>query len=64
LHNEAAAMVNRIMASDKQSMAALEHAEIARPSAAMAMEKGEATLQGYRRVITPSVNSTLVNRRG
>ena len=64
LHNEAAAMVNRIIASDKQSMAALEQAEIARRSAATAMEKGETTLQAYRRVITPSVNSTLVNRKG
>ena len=64
LHNEAAAMVNRIIASDTQSMAALEQAEIARRSAAAAMEKGETTLQAYRRVITPAVNSTLVNRRG
>jgi hypothetical protein len=64
LHNEAAAMVNRIIASDTQSMAALEQAEIARRSAATAMEMGETTLQAYRRVITPAVNSTLVNRRG
>jgi hypothetical protein len=57
-------MVNRIIASDQQSMAALEQAEIARRSAAMAMEKGETTLQAYRRVITPSIHSSLVNRRG
>ena len=64
LHAEAAAMVNRIIASDQQSMTALEEAEMARRSAAMAMEKGETTLQAYRRVITPPVNSSLVNRRG
>lgn len=64
LHAEAAAMVNRIIASDEQSKAALEQAELARRSAAIAMEKGGTTLQAYRRVITPSANATLVNRRG
>jgi hypothetical protein len=64
LHAEAAAMVNRIIASDTQSKAALEEAELARRSAALAMEKGGTTLQAYRRVITPSSNATLVNRRG
>ena len=64
LHAEAAGMVNRIIASDKGSMAALEQAEIERRSAATAMEKGETTLQAYRRVITPAVSSTLVDRKG
>jgi hypothetical protein len=63
-HKEAAAMVNRIIASDEQARHALEQAEIARRSAASAMEKGETTLQAYRRVVTPSSNATLVNRRG
>jgi hypothetical protein len=64
LHAEAAAMVNRIIASDAQSKAALEEAELTRRSTAMAMEKGGTTLQAYRRVITPAANATLVNRRG
>ena len=65
LHAEAAQMVNRIIASDQQSMAALEQAELARRSAASAMEKGESTLQAYRRVIAPAAaNAALVNRRG
>jgi hypothetical protein len=64
LHAEAAAMVNRIIASDAQSKAALEEAELTRRSAALAMEKGGTTLQAYRRVITPTSNPTLLNRRG
>lgn len=65
LHREAAAMVNRIIASDRESMAALEEAELARRAAATAMERGETTLQAYRRVIAPAAsNASLVNRRG
>jgi hypothetical protein len=64
LHKEAATMVTRIIASDDESKHALEQAEIARRSAASAMEKGETTLQAYRRVITPAANASLVNRRG
>jgi hypothetical protein len=64
LHKDAAAMVTRIIASDEESKRALEQAEIARRSAASAMEKGETTLQAYRRVITPAANASLVNRRG
>ena len=65
LHAEAAEMVNRIIASDRESMTALEEAELARRSAALAMERGETTLQAYRRVIAPaSTNAALVNRRG
>lgn len=64
LHKEAAAMVNRIIASDDQTKSALEEAELARRSAASAMEKGETTLQAYRRVISPAANATLFNRRG
>lgn len=65
LHAEASEMVNRIIASDRASMAALEEAELARRSAALAMEKGETTLQAYRRVIAPAtVNAALFNKRG
>ena len=65
LHTEAAEMVARIIASDRQSVDALKEAEHARRMAAAAMEKGETTLQAYRRVIAPnSSNPALVNRRG
>jgi hypothetical protein len=65
LHEEAAAMVSRIIASDKESLAALQEAEHARRAAAAAMERGETTLQAYRRVIAPAAsNATLVNRKG
>ena len=65
LHRTAADMVNRIIASDRESMAALEEAELARRAAASAMERGETTLQAYRRVIAPAAsNASLVNKRG
>jgi chromosome segregation ATPase len=65
LHAEASEMVARIIASDKESIAALQEAEQARRAAASAMERGETTLQAYRRVIAPTApNATLVNRRG
>jgi hypothetical protein len=64
LHKEAATMVTRIIASDEESKRALEQAELARRSAAAAMEKGETTLQAYRRVISPAANASLLNRRG
>jgi hypothetical protein len=65
LHAEASEMVARIIASDQESLRALEEAEHARRAAASATEKGETTLQAYRRVIAPAAsNATLVNRRG
>jgi hypothetical protein len=64
LHKDAAAMVTRIIASDEEAKRALEQAELARRSAATAMEKGETTLQAYRRVISPAANASLLNRRG
>jgi hypothetical protein len=65
LHAMAAEMVARIIASDQESLRALEEAERARRAAAAATEMGETTLQAYRRVIAPAAsNATLVNRRG
>lgn len=64
LHLEATNMVNQIIASDKVSLAALQNAEHARRAAVTATERGETTLQAYRRVIAPAVNATLVDRRG
>jgi uncharacterized protein YhaN len=64
LHIEATEMVNQIIASDHESLAALQKAEHARRAAVMATERGETTLQAYRRVIAPAPNATLVDRRG
>jgi hypothetical protein len=65
LHAEAADMVARIIASDQESMAALHEAEHARRAAAEVMERGESTLQAYRRVVAPAAsNASLVDRRG
>ena len=65
LHAEASEMVSRIIAADRESLQALQEAEQARRAAASAMERGETTLQAYRRVIAPATsNATLVNRRG
>jgi hypothetical protein len=64
-HSQAAEMVRRIIASDEDSLRALQEAEQARRAAAAATERGETTLQAYRRVIAPPAsNATLVNRRG
>ena len=65
LHAEAAEMVTRIIASDQESLSALHEAERARRTAAAVMERGETTLQAYRRVVAPpSANASLVDRRG
>ena len=63
--DEAAHLVNLILSTDKQSMAALADAELARRSAVVSLEKGETTLAAYRRVLTPPVsNATLVDKVG
>jgi hypothetical protein len=64
LHVEATGMVNQIIASDQESLAALQKAEHERRAAVNATERGETTLQAYRRVIAPAPNATLVDRRG
>ncbi|MEZ5316950.1 MAG: hypothetical protein R2752_06065 [Vicinamibacterales bacterium] len=65
LHREAGRLVNTILATDQASMSALADAEMARRSALASLERGEATLAAYRRVLTPPVaNATLVDRRG
>ena len=65
LHAAAVEMVDRIIASDQESLKALEQAEHARRAAATATEKGESTLQAYKRVIAPAASgATLLNRRG
>lgn len=65
MHHDAAQLVNTILSRDKQSMASLADAELARRSAVAGIERGETTLAAYRRVLTPPAESaTLVNRRG
>ena len=65
LHKEAAALVERIVATDRTSMEALKQAELARRFAAQSIEQGESTLAAYRRVVAPRLpGATLVNRKG
>jgi hypothetical protein len=65
LHREAAALVNSILTTDRDSLSSLADAELARRSAVAGIERGETTLAAYRRVLTPPMASaTLVNRRG
>jgi len=65
LHREAAALVNNILTTDRDSLSSLADAELARRSAVAGIERGETTLAAYRRVLTPPVASaTLVDRRG
>lgn len=65
LHQKAADLVARILATDSQSLQALKDAEHARRFAAESMEKGESTLAAYRRVVAPPLEGArIVNRRG
>ncbi len=65
LHREAGDLVARIVASDENTLAALREAERARRVTATAVERGEATLAAYRRVVAPHPEgSRIVSRRG
>lgn len=65
LHRVAGDLVARILASDADSLKALESAETARRFAAESVERGESTLAAYRRVVAPKVdNARILNRRG
>lgn len=64
-HHEASRLVAAILSTDQASLAALADAEVARRSAIASLERGEATLAAYRRVLAPPVaHATLVDRRG
>jgi hypothetical protein len=65
-HREATHLVSLILSMDRESMSALADAELARRSAVASLERDEAALAGYRRVLAPPVASaaTLVDRRG
>ncbi len=65
LHQDAAALVERVVTDDRGSLNALKEAELARRFAAQSLEQGESTLAAYRRVISPPLHgSSLVNRKG
>jgi hypothetical protein len=65
LHRTAGNIVGTILSADRETMAALREAEIARRTASQAIEAGEHTLAAYRRVISPSVSGpSLVDRHG
>jgi hypothetical protein len=65
LHREAAQLVGAILSTDQASLSALADAELARRSVVASLERGETTLEAYRRVLAPPVSSaSLVNRRG
>ena len=64
-HHTAAALVSDILQADRNTLAELKSAEIARRTSAQTVETGEATLAAYRRVLTPALGSSgLINRHG
>lgn len=59
------AQVARILATDRQSLDALAEAEVARRSVLANLERGEATLNAYRRALSPPIaGAVLMNRKG
>ncbi len=65
LRRTAADLVQRILATDRDSMKALADADLARKAVVASLERGETTLAAYRKVIAPPVSSaTLLNRLG
>ena len=65
LHRQAAALVERIVTSDRVSLDALKEAELARRFASQSVGQGESTLAAYRRVVAPhGSGATLVDRKG
>jgi hypothetical protein len=64
-HQDASHVIARILATDRQSMAALADAELARRSALASLERGESTLAAYRRVLAPPLeHAKLVDKVG
>ena len=65
LRKAAADIVARILATDKESMKVLSDAELARRAAIASLDRGEVTLDAYRKVLAPPVaNAALLDRRG
>lgn len=64
LHKAAAHLVAAILASDAEALHALREAELARRSAAHAVEAGQAELSAYQRVVAPPVRgATFIDSR-
>ena len=65
LHRVASALVTSILGADRETLDALQSANLARRVAAQALESGESTMAAYRRVIAPPQSApALVDRRG
>jgi hypothetical protein len=64
LRETATTLVQRILASDQDSMKSLADAELARRAALASLEKGETTLAAYRKVLAPTDGATLLDLRG
>src|SRR5262245_52236437 len=65
LHREAALIVNRILATDKDSKSAISDAGFARLSVVERLEREETTLAAYGRVLAPAAASpSPANPRG
>lgn len=65
LHQQTAAQVARILATDRTSLEALAEAEVARRTVLASLERGEATLTAYRRALSPPVaGAVLMDRKG
>lgn len=64
LREKATALVQRILATDRDSMKALADAELARRAALASLEKGETTLAAYRKVLRPTDGASLLDVSG
>jgi hypothetical protein len=65
LHQATAGQVARILASDRVSLEALAEADVARRTVLASLERGEATLSGYRRTLAPPVTgAVLMDKKG
>lgn len=65
LHRRALELVDDVVRNDERSRIALRDAELARRTAADALERSESTLAAYRRVVMPAASAaTLLNRKG
>lgn len=62
-HRTARALVDGILAVDRETHAFLEDADAARRTLAQTLEAGEQTLAAYRRAISPNRTSALIDAR-
>lgn len=62
-HRTARALVDCILARDRETHAALRDADAARRTLAQTLETGEQTLAAYRRVISANRTSALIDAR-